>query len=491
MKRVRRRKPTRQVARKRVRKRVRIGAPDPSLTSTSGVAAVAEFIEKLDVVGTFDRGIGAIKQRDRGASAGELLVGMAQSQLLGADALVGLDRQRADVAAVELSAVPALASTTAAGLARRFGPEHLAGVETAVADLAGRSFDLLPVQRRVELGASVTVDLDSTDVEVYGSKKQGVAYNYAGQRAGRPHLATWAEAGLTVAADLLAGNDDVRPRAADMLRRGLAGIPEPVRAQAAAHDRLRTRVDAGYFTADLANAAVAEGCDFAIAAKRNSAMWRAYASIEPDAWADAIEMAGAQVAAVDYAPAGWPADTYTIVRRVRVDAEDISADPRSRRRRTIDKAQLALALEGTATHAYAVSFIVTNIPANDRPGDASGNAESIVEVEAWFRRRTDIEDRIREAKLGAALRKLPSGDQAVNTVWMWAALLAGNLSTLLQALTGIDEHGRAHAARLRHELLCVPARLVRHQRRLTLRLPPGDHLLPVVLTRIRELGTAA
>lgn len=43
------------------RKRVRVGAPDPSLTATSGVAAVAEFVEKLDVVGTFDRGIGAIK----------------------------------------------------------------------------------------------------------------------------------------------------------------------------------------------------------------------------------------------------------------------------------------------------------------------------------------------------------------------------------------------------------------------------------------------
>ncbi len=217
----------------RVRKRVRVGAPDPSLTATSGLAAIAELVDKLDVVGRLDRGIGLLKQRDRGASAGELLVGMAQSQLLGADALVSLDRQRGDVAACELSAVPVLASTTAAGLARRFGPEHLAGVETAIADLVARAFGLLPVERRIGLGAGVTVDLDSTDVEVYGSKKQGVAYNYQGQRAGRPHLATWAEAGLTTAADLLAGNDDVRPRAADMLGRGLAGIPEPVRAAAA------------------------------------------------------------------------------------------------------------------------------------------------------------------------------------------------------------------------------------------------------------------
>lgn len=76
-------------------------------------------------------------------------------------------------------------------------------------------------------------------------------------------------------------------------------------------------------------------------------------------------------------------------------------------------------------------------------------------------------------------------------MWMWAALIAGNISVLLQTLTGIDSDGRAHAARLRHELLRVPARLIRHGRSLTLRLPPGNHLLSAVLTRIRGLDTAA
>lgn len=477
--------------RKRGGGRVQIGAPDPSLTGTSGVAALAEFVEKLGVVGTFDRGIGAIKQRARGASAGELLVGLAQSQLLGGDALVALNRQRQDAAAVELSAVPVLPATTAGNLARRFTPAHVAGVEAANAAVVAGGYRLLSADRRARLEHSLTIDMDSTDVEVYGSRKQGVAYNYAGQRAGRPHLATWAEAGLTLAADLLAGNDDVRPRAAGMLRRALASIPDHVSAALAhAGSMPRVRTDAGYFTGDLARAAVEQGCDFAVAAKRNTAMWRAYASIGEDAWVDAKGMPGAQVAAVDYAPAGWPEDTYTIVRRVRVEAEAISADPRSRRRRTIDPGQLTLAIEGTATHAYAVSFIVTNIPTYDK-ADGDHKGETVRDVERWFRRRTDIEDRIREAKLGAALRKLPSGSAAVNTVWMWAALLAGNLSVLLQALTGIDAGGRAHAARLRHDLLCVPARLVQHGRTRTLRLPPGDQLLATVLAQIRDLDTAA
>jgi hypothetical protein len=74
---------------------------------------------------------------------------------------------------------------------------------------------------------------------------------------------------------------------------------------------------------------------------------------------------------------------------------------------------------------------------------------------------------------------------------MWAALLAGNLSVLLQALTGLDDTGRRTAGRLRHELLQVPARLVRHARGLTLRLPLGHQLLPAVLARIRGLQPAA
>jgi hypothetical protein len=457
---------------------VRFGASDASLTGAAGVLALTELVERLGMIGLLDKHLGSIKQRDRGRSAGELLVALAQCQLLGGTALAALDRDRADVAAGELSAVPGVPATTAGSLARRFGPGRRAGIESAIAALLTRVFPLLPATRRAALaGARPTIDLDSTDVEVYGRHKRGVAYNYAGQRAGRPHLATWAEAGLTLAAELLAGNDDVRPRAAGMLTRALAGLPPQVTGVP------RLRADAGYFTAELAHAAVAAGCDFAIAAKRNTAMWRAYAAVPEDGWTAARDMSGAQVAVCDHAPAGWPPDTYTVIRRVRVEAADISADPRSRRRRTIDPDQLALALEGSATHAYAVSFIVTNLPTST-PGD-------VVALEAWFRRRADIEERIREAKLGAALRRLPSGHPHVNAVWMWAALLAGNLSVILQAVTGLDSEGRAHAARLRHLLLCVPARVIRHARGLTLRLPPGPQLLPEVLARLRALPLPA
>jgi hypothetical protein len=290
-----------------------------------------------------------------------------------------------------------------------------------------------------------------------------------------------------LAADLLGGKDDVRPVAGQLLRRALAVLPAPVRAAiGAAVTRVRVRADAGYFTADLALAAVGAGCDFAVAAKRNTAAWRAYAGIGEDGWQPATGMHNAFVAVADYVPDGWPPETYTIVRRVRVDTADLSHDGRSRRRRTIPAEQLALALGGQLDHVWAVSFIVTNIPTG---GDSF---ESAVEVEAWFRGRTDIEDRFKDAKLGAALRHLPSADPAVNAVWMWSALLAINLSVLLQALTGLDDNGRAHCGRLRRELLTIPARVITHAGRIELRLPPGRQtLLPEVLAKLRALPIAA
>ncbi|WP_322763103.1 hypothetical protein [Frankia sp. Cr2] len=65
---------------------------------------------------------------------------------------------------------------------------------------------------------------------------------------------------------------------------------------------------------------------------------------------------------------------------------------------------------------------------------------------------------------------LPATNPKVNAVWMWAAILAGCLLTLLQSLTGLDQRrGRAHGDWLRHEVLTVPGRVVRHARGLHVR----------------------
>lgn len=446
------------------------------------MVAVTELVERIGVVTALDEAIGPIKQRARGLSGGEFLIGLACAQLAGEDYLIGLDRRRADAAGAVLAPVATAPSTTSATLAKRFDTSKWRGVEAGIGAITGRVLGHLDAQRRAGLLASPTLDIDATDVEVYGSRKEGIAYNYKGQRAGRPHLATWAEAGVVLAADLLAGDEDPRAGVVDLFTRALAGLTAAAGAHGGHHGRVRVRGDIGYFTKDLAHTIIEAGADFAIGANRNPATWRLAAAVTEDAWIDAEDMPGAQVAVADYTPGGWPTNTRCLIRRVRYEAATISSDPRARRRKTIPADQLALALDGEIEQVWAYSFIVTNL-------DVS-TPEQARAVECWYRHRTDIEDRIRDAKHGAALRHLPSGDRAVNTAWMWGALLAVNLSAWLHELAGLDHgdgRGRAHLGRLRRELICIPGRVIRHARRTVLRLPPGPSTLAEALARLRAI----
>jgi hypothetical protein len=295
-----------------------------------------------------------------------------------------------------LSVAPLPASTTAAGLAARFDAGKRAGIEDAIGEVTGRFVRLLPARRRrALLTGHPTIDFDATEVETYGRAKDGIAYNYKGQRAGRPHAACWAEAGLVLAADLLSGDEDPRPGTVTLLARAITGLRA-----AGVTARPRARGDTGYFSATIAKGLLELDCDFAIGVPRNKAVWRLLDGIDQDAWTPATDMEDAEVAVAVYRPAGWPQDISCLVRRVKLAAEQISTDPRARRRRTIPTGQLALALEGVAEHVHGYSFIITNL-------DVS-TPERAAAVEHWYRHRTDIEDRIRDAKHGAALRHLPS-----------------------------------------------------------------------------------
>jgi len=428
-----------------------------------------------------DAGIGAIKVRDRGLSGGQLLMAMASCQLAGGDHLASLDRRRADTAGQRLEAVPTPPSRTAGGLARRFGPEALAGIESAIGVVNAQVVGRVGQVRRSALLRQVTMDIDATDVEVYGPGKDGCAYNYQGQRAYRVDIALWAELGVPIAADLLAGNEDPRSSVVELIRRAHAGLPAGV-------EQVALRLDTGYFAADAAIAAHALAIRFAIGVKRNAAVWRAAATIPDSDYTPVIGMADTEVALVPYAPKGWPPGVGCLARRTRIPLDQVSTDPRARKRRTIPKDQLALALGGDLDHVYGYSFILTNIAVTDPDGTV--DAELIAEVEHWYRHRTDIEALNKDGKHGAALRHMPSGERVVNQVWMWAALLACAISAWLQEITGIDRgngRGRRTIARLRRELINIPGRIITHARGIELRLPPGPNLLTVVLPALQDL----
>ena len=156
----------------KTRGRIQIGADDPSLTAAGGMLAVTELCERLGLIAALDERMGPVKQRRRGFTGGQVLAGMAAAQLAGEDFLVGLDRVRADQAGQLVTPVPGLATSTATGIARRFTGEHWRGAEAGLAAATARMVSLLPAERTAELAEGpVTIDIDATDVEVYGQQE--------------------------------------------------------------------------------------------------------------------------------------------------------------------------------------------------------------------------------------------------------------------------------------------------------------------------------
>ena len=268
-------------------------------------------------------------------------------------------------------------------------------------------------------------------MEVYGRKKRGVAYNHQGQRVGRPHVAAWAETEIVLAADLGDGTDDPRATAPDLLRRALAALPRRARAAGPGGDARRRRVlrrgswPAPPTTSTSPSRSAPSG------SRRCGGCWPASprtTGTTRSTWTTRRSRS------LQYCPDWWPANTRLLIRRVLLDPDQVSADPRSRRRRTLHPDQRALPFPELAGAGaiYAYSFILTNL-------DVSTPAKAAA-VEHWYRHRTTVENIFRDSKLGAALRHLPSGYPQVNT--------------------GLDV-GRA--ARRDHGRLAAPAH--RHHRR--------------------------
>ncbi|MCP9489169.1 MAG: transposase [Solirubrobacteraceae bacterium MAG38_C4-C5] len=161
------------------------------------IPALDRAIETAARVG----GLEAVKQRARGCSPGQLLVTVAESMLCGGDSMLDLERLRGDQAGAELRAVGEVpAASTACQLAQRYRPTHLRAAEAAFA----RCANAMDAQIGRAPDGPVTLDFDSTGVEVYGRQKKGTGVNYQGQLAYQPLLCSWAQRGRLLASEFIA-----------------------------------------------------------------------------------------------------------------------------------------------------------------------------------------------------------------------------------------------------------------------------------------------
>ena len=319
--------------------RIEVRADDPSLTGHGGLVVVGDLAERLDLLGLIDvelsveRRARPIKTRRRGVSPAGLVVSLAECQLVGGAFFDHLEDQRADTAGAALRAVAEVPSApTALQNAKRFRRVHCQRVERAIA-LAGERLDDALGRDRCE---PVTIDLDATQITVYGRGKEGAARCRTGQRSYAPHIAFWAQRGRALTAELVGGNQERLSgrECARIASRAIGLLP-------AGHGPVTMRIDSAYYAVELLERLRQEQTRFTVSVPRSQAMWAALERIDENRWIDALEMPGAQVAETVYRPAGWRHEPLRlIVRRVPFTAERIAQLKGSRRLATIHPEQL-------------------------------------------------------------------------------------------------------------------------------------------------------
>jgi len=99
----------------------------------------------------------------------------------------------------------------------------------------------------------------------------------------------------------------------------------------------------------------------------------------------------------------------------------------------------------------------------------TNSTESTVEADITHRGHAIIETTFADL-IDGPLAHLPSGRFAANSVWAICAAITHNLLRAAGTLTS-DRHAVARGAILRRQIVTVPARLARPQRRRVLHLP--------------------
>jgi hypothetical protein len=308
-----------------------------------------------------------------------------------------------------------------------------------------------------DLAAPLTIDVDSTIVEVQGRKKQGAAFGYTKVRGYHPQLATCAQTGQVLMCRLRGGSAGAARGAKSFLTETVSRVRD-----AGSTGQLTVRADSAFYSKAVLHTARKLDVRFSVTARQDKKIRTAIDTIPDEAWQpipywlSTPEVSGADVAETSYtAFSGKDAfSVRLIVRRVR-------PTPGS---------QLAL-FTTWDYHAFVT--------------DRTGN---LLELEADHRRHAIVEQTIAELK-SAGLAHLPSGNFMANAAWLALAVMAHNLGRAVGHLAGPDLN-TATAATLRRKVFTVPGRLVHTGRRRHLRLPeswPWAHAITTALTAITAI----
>jgi hypothetical protein len=364
--------------------------------------------------------------------------------LLGADSIDDCDVLRAGATAAVLGH-RVLAPSTLGTFLRSFSFGHVRQLDRVLDEMLRRAWQLGASPGRERL----VIDLDSFVCQVYSDHKQGAGYGYTRRLGYHPLMATRADTQETLHIRLRHGSANTQRGA----KRFVDELAARVR-RAGATGPILIRADSGFWADKTIRALERHGIRYSIGVTMRHYVRATVEAIDETTWQRLADYPQTGIAEI--------------------------AETRLGRQRLIVRRTRLVGPQATLFPDWRHFAFVT-----DRD-------EELEVVEREHRQHAVIELAIRDHKDGP-LRHLPSGCFAANAAWTVIAALAANLARWTSIL-GLAQQTPQHAATLRRRLLVVPGRLVRHGRRITLRLParwPWRAAWLACLTRLRGLPRLA
>ena len=429
--------------------RVEVSAKGPELTSRAGTVLLSALADRLGLTAGLTKALRVhtrLVRHEPGRGVRDLAVLLAD----GGDCLTDLGALRDQ----EVLFGPLASDATAYRCLERLDAAALARIRTARAAARARAWKLDEAPRRLIL------DFDATLLTAH-SDKEGAAGNYKGGFGFHPLLCCEATSGEAMAGILRPGNAGANT-AADhitVLELALAQLP-----QGAVNPGTLVRCDSAGATHAFLDEVSARGLAFSVGCDLSERLRASILALPESAWSAALDSAGGEregawVAELDLDLSSWPKGTRALCRRERPHPG----------------AQLSFSDAGG--HRFQVTL-------------TNQQGQRLARLEQVHRQRAAIEDAIRCGK-ASGLRNLTFRSYAMNAAWLELVLIGVDLLAWTRRLLLADTQLAAcEPKRLRYRLLHVAGRLVRHARRVRLRLSPSwpwTEALAAAFTRLQAL----
>lgn len=419
--------------------------------SHAGVALLVELADRAGLTGALSEALASTRERRSVHDPGRVLRDVAVMLADGGDCVTDLAAYQGQE---RLFGVRASETTTHRAL-KSVDERLLARVRAARAEARARVWD---AGARPE---AITLNIDATLLTAHSDKEQA-AGNYKHGYGFHP-LGCWLdETGEALAAILRPGNAGSNT-ASDhfaVLCMALGQLP------AEDLDReILARADVGGCTHEFASDCREANIRFSVGYELTETVRGAILGLREAAWVQAIDADGHD------RDGAWVAEL--------TDHLDLSAWPEGsrlicRRERPHPGAQFTIFDE----HGYRYTCLLTDQDGRD-----------IAALELRHRGRARVEDSIRAGK-DTGMRNLPHHAFTHNQTWLELSLIAQDLLCWMKLICLDGELATAEPKHLRHRLLHVAAKLVRHGRRTHLKLDrdwPWSQALLAAFQRLRTI----